>query len=110
MLCISRLHSLLVVCVVLLGQIAGPTAALAAENAAGEVPTLKETLNYGLKARLPSEFAFIRRVVEEVDNKRLSRKMVLQTFSYARRQSDKIPFPYFQFALRAQAKKLGVTL
>ncbi len=48
------------------------------------------------------------RVVEEVDNKRLSRKMVLQTFTWARRQSDEMPFVYFQFALRAQAKKIGV--
>ena len=94
----------------LLSQAAAPEVALAVDNGAGEVPTLKETLDKGLKARLPSEFAFIRRVVELVDNKTLSRKTVLSTFTWARRQSDKMPFPYFQFALRTQAKKAGVQL
>jgi len=87
-----------------------PSPALAVDNGAGQVPDLKETLDKGLKARLPSEFAFLRRVVEEVDNKRLPRKMVLGTFQWARRQSDEMPFPYFQFALRLQAKKVGVQL
>ncbi|MCE9551788.1 MAG: hypothetical protein K8T91_00195 [Planctomycetes bacterium] len=87
-----------------------PRPALAVDNGAGQVPDLKQTLNYGLKARLPSEFAFIRHVNQLVEEKRLSRAVVLRTFTWARGQSDKMPFPYFQFALRAQAKKFGVQL
>lgn len=89
---------------------AEPSPALAVDNGAGQVPDLKQTLNYGLKARLPSEFAFIRHVNQLVEEKKLSRAMVLRTFSWARGQNDKMPFPYFQFALRAQAKKFGVQL
>lgn len=87
-----------------------PAPALAVDNGTGQVPDLKQTLDYGLKARLPSEFAFIRRVNQLVGEKRLSRAVVLRTFTWARGQSDKMPFPYFQFALRAQAKKVGVQL
>jgi len=84
--------------------------AWAVDNGAGQVSDLKRTLDYGLKARLPSEFAFIRLVVERVEEKKLPRSLVLRTFTWARRQSDKMPFPYFQFALRSQAKKIGVEL
>ena len=87
----------------MLSQAAAP--ALAVDNGAGQVPTLQETLEKGLLCRLPSEFAFVRRVVALVDDKTLSRKTVLQTFIWARRQSDEMPFPYFQFALKKQAKR-----
>jgi hypothetical protein len=84
--------------------------ALAIDSGGNQVADLKQTLDYGLKARLPSEFEFIRLVVKRVEEKKLPRSMVLRTFTWSRGQSDKMPFPYFQFALRKQAKKIGVEL
>jgi hypothetical protein len=82
----------------------------AEENPAGQVATLKETLEKGLKARLPSEFKFIHHVVALVNHGSLSREMVLSTFSWSLKKNERIPFPYFQFAMRAHAKELGVNL
>ena len=52
------------------------------ENIAG----LYDTLSKGLMARRPSEFQFIRKVVTYVDMDKLTRKMVLETFHWARRK------------------------
>lgn len=73
-------------------------------------PTLKETLEKGLKCRRQVEFAFVAQVVTLVDNSQLPQDVVLGTFSWARKQREDIPFPYFQFALRERAKKYGVSL
>lgn len=76
-----------------------------------EEPSLKDTLEKGLKARLPTEFAFINRVVTLVDQGRLPRKLVLGTFDYARKKGHpKYPFPRFQRAMILRAAKIGVRL
>jgi hypothetical protein len=72
--------------------------------------TFKQQLEKGLKARRPSDFAFIETVVANVDSGALSQKMVTETFGYARIKSSTYPFIYFQFAIRKRAAKLGVTL
>lgn len=71
---------------------------------------LKQQLEKGLKARRPSDFAFISCVVTKVELGLLPRKLVDQTLSYARNRSREYPFLYFEFALRKQAQKLGVSL
>lgn len=73
-------------------------------------PTLKETLEKGLKCRRNVEFQFVAQVVALVDASLLPQDVVLGTFSWARKQRDDIPFPYFQAALRERAKKYGVSL
>ncbi len=72
--------------------------------------TLKQTLEKGLKARRPSEFAFIQLVVGKVEQGKLPQKTVERTFLWARDNKQPYPFPYFEKALQIQGKKLGVQL
>ena len=74
-----------------------------------ENPTLKDTLDKGLKARLPEEFAFVDHVVKLVDHGRLSRELVQSTFLWARKKS-KHQFQYFEHGLRLRAEEAGVHL
>jgi hypothetical protein len=71
---------------------------------------LKLQLEKALKARRPTDFAFIAHVVKQVECGKLPRKVVDQTMGYARSRSQKYPFIYFEFALKKQAEKLGLTL
>ena len=75
-----------------------------------QLPTLKEELRYGLRARLPRELAFLDRVVALVENGQLPRSLVRGTFAWARQRNIYRPFPYFEFGLRALAKRLGVSI
>ena len=72
-------------------------------------PNLKTTLEKGLKARRPEEFAFIALVVAKVEERTLPRPLVESTFLWAR---GKRPFPtvYFERGLRVRAKRLGIAL
>jgi hypothetical protein len=71
---------------------------------------LKAQLEKALMARKPGDFAFIAKVVKQVECGKLPRKLVDQTLGYARNRSNKYPFIYFEFALKKQAEKIGVTL
>jgi hypothetical protein len=73
------------------------------------IPTLKDTLNAGLKARLPEEFAFVDRVVRMVDHGKLPLDMVQTTFLWARRKPIH-QFQYFEHGLRMRAEEAGVRL
>jgi hypothetical protein len=79
---------------------------------AGEIADLKEQLEKGLQARLPSEFKFIARVCLLVQQGTLPLPLVRSTFTWARRQvvGRKYPFPYFERALRIRAKRIGVMI
>jgi hypothetical protein len=72
--------------------------------------SLKQALEKGLKARRPSEFTFIKLVVEKVEQGKLPSKMVERTFLWARDNKQPHPMPYFERALQIQAKKIGVNL
>jgi len=76
---------------------------------AAEVADLQDQLEGGLRARLPTEFAFIRRVVNLVDANRLPLDLVMSTFKWARRKKP-YPFPYFERALRTRAARLGIAI
>jgi hypothetical protein len=71
--------------------------------------TLKKTLEAGLKARRPSEFAFLALVVSKVDDGTLPRSLVESTFFWARRQG-RYPYVYFESGLRSRARRIGVRL
>ena len=71
--------------------------------------TLRRTLEAGLKARRPQEFAFLAMVAAKVENGTLPRKLVETTFFWARRQG-RYPYIYFEFGLRARAKRIGIVL
>jgi len=77
---------------------------------ADQVATLKESLKAGLKCRRPVEFEFIDKVVAFVEAGKLPKDLVLNTFDWARKQRQDIPFPYFQQALILRAGKIGVSL
>ncbi|MGB6045537.1 MAG: hypothetical protein WBF93_20455 [Pirellulales bacterium] len=74
-----------------------------------EPPSLKDTLENGLRARRPEEFAFIGTVVELVEQGTLPRRLVESTFMWAQRQHA-LPFPYFELGLRTRAKRIGISL
>jgi hypothetical protein len=72
--------------------------------------SLRETLEKGLRARLPEEFEYIDRVVTLVDQGVLPLSLVLSTFKWARKQHQVYPFVYFKLGLRERAGKLGIPL
>ena len=59
---------------------------------------------------LSKDLAFIKRVVELVDQGRLPVPLVKSPFSWARSKPVRYPFPYFVKALRIRAGKLGIRL
>jgi len=72
-------------------------------------PSLKDTLDAGLKARLPEEFTFVERVVKMVDHGELPLEMVQSTFLWARKKRVH-QMQYFEHALRLRADEIGVRL
>lgn len=71
---------------------------------------LKDQLYYGLRTFLPEQREFLDRVVVKVDSGELPRAMVNVVFVWARKRNPKIPYPYFEIALRLLAEKRGVIL
>lgn len=71
---------------------------------------LKKQLETGLKARKPTDFAYIADVVTKVENGTIPRKLVDQAFLYARGRSKKYPLVYFQFSLKELSRKTGISL
>ncbi len=72
------------------------------------IANLEEQLRYGLKARLPTELAFVRRIVELVEEERLPVDAVLAAMNWARKNRQPYPFPYFAGAIRALAARRGI--
>ncbi|MBI3838170.1 MAG: hypothetical protein HY288_09600 [Planctomycetia bacterium] len=70
---------------------------------------LQSQLEKGLKARRPVEFAYIRQVVGLIESGKLPRSVVISTFGRARQKPDR-KLQYFQFALQARTKGLGIQL
>jgi hypothetical protein len=70
---------------------------------------LKTQLEKGLKARRPVEFQYIAQINQLVEDGTLPRTLVASTFIWARNKPTR-QLQYFQFALQARAKNLGVTL
>lgn len=69
---------------------------------------LRKQLETGLKARRPSDFAYIKTVVAKVENGTLPRDVVTEAFLYARAQDSPYPIVYFQFTLKKLAAKAGI--
>jgi hypothetical protein len=83
-------------------------------SGAGQIADLKDQLEKGLKCRRPQEFAFVAAVVTKVENGDITRQIVVETFSYARKKATKVgtkyAFPYFARALEERAKQAGTPL
>jgi hypothetical protein len=107
--------AILCICAALLGSslgggaLADGTVVRSGSDASVEVANLKDQLSFGLRARLPSEHAFIALVVERVESGKLPLEMVMSTFQWARRKRP-YPFPYFESALRLRAALKGIAL
>lgn len=73
-------------------------------------PSLKDTLEKGLRARRPEEFQYLARVVQKVERQELPLELVMSTFQWARQKTKhaNFPFPYFVRALRERAARLGL--
>ena len=80
--------------------------------------SFRDRLVTGLKARLKSEIAFVDNVVTRVNAGQLPRRLVDETFFWARQRTlnprrngrQRRPIIYFQPAMAARAARLGVTL
>jgi len=90
----------------LLGQF--PSALRPGEGGRTE-PTLQETLEKGLKARRPQEFAFIALIVGLVEEGLLSEGLVRRTFLWARRKPRR-EFQYFERAIVILAARRGLRI
>ena len=100
-----------VVVLALLAVVAAPphqTRQVNAEVTARDKITLKDTLNTGLKSRRKQEFAFIDRIVQLVDSRKLPLPIVLGIFKKAK--TKRHPFQYFEEAMRREAKRRKVTI
>ena len=83
----------------------------------GRQVSLYDQLRVGLKAKTKVDIEFLQKVVDRVEQDVLPRKMVDATFLWARNRyrtrpaNHRLrPIVYFQPALTAQAKRIGVVL
>ena len=89
-----------------------PTIAPPPPTAGASVAGLKDTLEKGLRARLPQDFVFINKVVTMVKNDQLPSSVVLGTFHWVRknRGHKKYLVAYFAQVLRSRAAQLGIQI
>lgn len=94
-----------------------PIQASSQSDSEGRQVTLFDQLRVGLKAKTKADVAFLELVALRVNQGKLPRKMVDATFLWARNRykgrptNHRLrPIVYFQPALIAQAKKIGVVL
>ena len=83
-----------------------PLPALAVGNKSAD---LKERLEKGLQARRPEEFEFLGRVVTMVEQQKLPRQLVEETFQWSRRKRP-WPYPFFERAVKLRAAQIGVVV
>ena len=69
---------------------------------------LRIQLQNGLRVFLPEQQDFLDQVLAAVDNGQLPRAMVNMVYVWSLRRNRKIPFPYFEIAMRALAERRGV--
>lgn len=67
-------------------------------------------LSRGLRVFLPQQKAFVSSVVLLVQQGAISRAMVNTVYAWSLRRNPSVPFPYFEFAMRALARRRGVTI
>lgn len=86
-------------------------------DVAQQTASLRDRLIYGLLAKIPAEIEFIDRVVEFVEEGELPQRLVDETFFWARERASRPrdgrprrPIIYFQPAMTARAKRIGVDL
>jgi hypothetical protein len=73
------------------------------------VVELKDQLYFGLRTFQPEQQAFLDQVVQKVDNQEIPRSMVNIVFVWAKKRNPRVPYPYFEIAMRLLAERRGVT-
>lgn len=82
---------------------------LAERSTRGQV-ALETQLTNGLRVAFPQQRVFISNVVQLVNQGKISRSMVNTVYTWSIRRNPKVPFPYFEFAMRALAQRRGVAI
>jgi len=82
---------------------------LAERSSRGQVALETQLIN-GLRVAFPQQKVFISNVVQLVNQGKISRSMVNTVYTWAIRRNPKVPFPYFEFAMRALAQRRGVAI
>lgn len=82
----------------------------AERRAAQNTVSLEDQLKNGLRVTTAKQHTFVRVVVSYVNRGRLPRAMVNLIYNWAIERNPRVPFPYFQYALRVLARKRGVNL
>ena len=72
--------------------------------------SLTDQLSKGLRAVTPEQFQFVNLVVARVDSGELPRGMVNLVYKWALKRNPRVPFPYFEYALKVLAERRGVRL
>ena len=73
------------------------------------VPLIDQLAN-GLRASRPGDIEFLNVVVQRVDEGKLPQGMVNLVYRWAIERNPRVPFPYFQLAMRELSRRRGVTL
>lgn len=92
-----------------LGQRGGVQVTGAQGTRSGVAP-LRDQLTQGLRVVTKEQADFVNVVVAFVDARQISTSMVNSVYKWALKRNPRVPFPYFQYALRALAARRGVTL
>ncbi len=71
---------------------------------------LEDQLVAGLRATRPDQRAFLRKIAEHVEKGAMDKVRVNAIFDWSRKVNPKYPFPYFERAMRFDAKKTGLDL
>jgi hypothetical protein len=82
---------------------------LAERSSRGQVALETQLIN-GLRVAFPQQKVFISNVVQLVNQGKISRSMVNTVYTWSIRRNPRIPFPYFEFAMRALAQRRGVAI
>ena len=75
-----------------------------------QIAPLKDQLKKGLRVVSPDQYIFVQVVAERVEQGQLPRAMVNLVYDWALERNPRVPFPYFQFAMRLLARRRNVTL
>ncbi len=75
-----------------------------------QVATLEEQLINRLRATTAQQKGFLRRVAVLVREKQLEQRLVVAVYRYSLKRHPYFPFPFFERAMRVEARKRGVDL
>jgi hypothetical protein len=73
-----------------------------------ELVDLRSQLVFGLRTNLEGQVQFIDHVIAKVEAGEIPKAMVNVVFVWARKRNPRIPYPYFEVAMRLLAGRRGV--